>query len=87
MNLPMWDAARWCATAFVHDTFGERPPCLGIVFEDMEAGRRIFAEWRRLLGRVDKHEQLRIALVEGDIPGKPAGYTVHVSSDPEGEAR
>lgn len=78
-----WDAAKWSATAFFHDPSGVRLPCLGIMFENIEAGKRIFASWRERLGNVDQYDELRISIVEGDILGKKSGYSVHVSSDPD----
>ena len=81
-DVELWDAARWTATAYMHDLDGVEPPCLGIVFGDMEAGKQIFARWRERLGDVDLYDELRISIVEGEILGLDSGYTVHISSDP-----
>jgi len=77
-----WDAARWKATAFFHDPKGVKPPCLGIVFDNIETGKEIFSDWRRRLGSVDQYDELRISIVEGEILGMGPGYSVHISSDP-----
>ena len=82
IDVELWDAARWTATAFLHDTDGVRPPCLGLVFENTEAGRKIFSDLRALVGSVDEFEELRVSIVEGEILGEDPGYTVHISSDP-----
>ena len=77
-----WDAAGWKATAFFRDPEGVDPPGLGIVFEDIEAGKQIFSDWLERLGKVDRYDELRISVVEGDILGRDPGYSVHISSNP-----
>lgn len=82
-----WDKARWSAVAFMHDPTGERIPMMGIVFTDLAVGRQIFQDWIRAFGSVDQHEELRVAIIEGDIPGHAPGYSVHIGSNPENTAR
>jgi hypothetical protein len=82
IDVDKWNAAKWRATAFLHDPTGADPPCMGIVFENINMGDEIFSEWLERLGKVDEFEELRIAIVEGVILGEEAGYSVHVSSDP-----
>jgi hypothetical protein len=82
IDIEKWDAARWKATAFFHDPSGAQPPYLGIVFDNIEAGRQIFSDWLQRLGSVDQYEELRISIVEGEILGEEPGYSVHLSSDP-----
>jgi hypothetical protein len=77
-----WDDAGWRGTAFLHDPEGRVPPCLGVVFDNIKVGKEIFSAWLRRLGSVDKLDELRISIVEGEIPGTAPGYSVHVSSDP-----
>ncbi len=50
------------------------------MFANSKAGRQIFSQWRARLGKVDQYEELRISIVEGDIPGMDAGYWLHISS-------
>ena len=82
IDIAKWDAARWVATAFLHDPEGTSPPCLGLVFQNIHVGRAIFEAWLERLGTTDRYEELRIAIIEGDILGEAPGYSVHVSSDP-----
>lgn len=77
-----WDQAQWVGAAFLHDQSGIYPPYMGIVFQRVDVGKQIFAEWRNRLGKVDAKEKLRIAIIEGPIRGEGAGYSVHISSDP-----
>ena len=64
INIEKWDIAKWRATAFLHDPEGVRLPYLGIVFENIEAGKEIFSEWLERLGKVDEFDELRISIVE-----------------------
>ena len=49
IDVDKWNEARWTATAFLHDPDGLKPPCIGLVFENTDAGRTIFKD---LLERV-----------------------------------
>jgi hypothetical protein len=82
IDIEKWDAAGWTATAFLHDPSGRHPPLLGVVFDDIAAGKQIFSDWLHRLGDVDRYEELRISIVEGEILGEEPGYSVHFSSDP-----
>lgn len=82
INIPLWEVAVWSATAFQFHPTGECPPVLGIVFKDADAGREIFSEWVTMFGNVDQFEEIRVSIIEGDLPGKQSGYTVHISPDP-----
>jgi SEFIR domain len=84
INLTMWDKAVWAGCVYVHDRDLREPPTLGLLFRDADAAEQIFIEWRKRLGRFDKYNELRISIIEGDAPGKPAGgYTVHIGSNVE----
>lgn len=39
--------------------------------------------WHTRYGSSDEYEELRISVIEGDIPGEKSGYSVHVGSDPD----
>ena len=76
-----WDKAKWRGTVFLHDPTGVSPPILGIQFTNIEIGKQIFKEWLERLGKIDAYEELRISIVEGEIPGERRGYSVHISSN------
>ncbi len=81
---PAWDRARWSATTFRWHPRSEFPPVMGLVFEDAMAGQQLFCDWSAEHGNVDPLEELRVAIIEGDIEGLRRGYTVHLSGDVEG---
>jgi hypothetical protein len=83
IDVDTWNKAAWCATAFVGDLDESEPPALGIIFGNEQAGRRIFNDWLDRFGQEDELELLRVSIIEGDIPGKPPGYTVFIGTDRE----
>jgi hypothetical protein len=80
-DVMIWHKAKWRATAFVHRD--EALPGLGIGFDNLEAGKRIFERWIDEIGRDDSSDRIGVSIVEGPISGAPPGYTVLVYSDAE----
>jgi hypothetical protein len=87
IDVEKWDSAHWTGTSFLHDQRCVEPPCLGLVFKNIEVGKQIFSDWLERLGPVDKYEELRISIVEGEIMGIGEGYSVHISSNPDHTAQ
>lgn len=82
IDIDRWNAAGWIAVAFIIDVTYQRAPVMAIVFENGEIGKQIFSGLIDRVGEVDEFEELRIAIVEGDIPGQDPGYSVQLGSDP-----
>lgn len=82
---PLWAEAKWSATTYKWHPTGEAPPVLGLVFDNVEAGLEIFREAERQMNHEDRFEELRIAIIEGHVPGQEhrPGYSVHICADPE----
>jgi hypothetical protein len=57
---------------------------MGLVFDDAVAGQGIFCDWAEEHGNTDPLEEIRVAIIEGDIKGLRPGYSVHLSGDVEG---
>jgi len=81
IDVDLWNKAKWRATFFM--CYPDRPPVLGLAYEDESAARNIFETWHQRYGENDEYEELRISIIEGEIPGGEPGYSVHVGSDPE----
>lgn len=81
INVDAWVKAEWDATAYF--PFPDRPPMLGLGFRNEEGAREIFEDWRERYGEGDEYEELRIAIIEGDIEGEERGYSVHVGPNIE----
>jgi hypothetical protein len=81
---PLWHVAHWSATTFGWHPTSAAPPFMGIVFDDAEAGKSIFRSLKDHLTGTDLYEELRVSIIEGDMPGLCTGYTVHLCADPHG---
>lgn len=73
-----WSRAGWTGIAWAVP--GDLP-VMALLFTDRDAARSIFAGWQRTLGDVDHRDLLRVAVLEGELPGMPPGYTVHLGLD------
>jgi hypothetical protein len=76
INLPIWDQAGWGGT--LYGWSGSAPPFMGLMFRNMEAASRIFAEWSARFGQADKDDDLRIAIITGVSKANPTHYAVIV---------
>ena len=74
IDTALWNRAKWRGTAFA--LMPSLPPVLSLVFADKPFAVEIFQGWRDRYGITDAFEELRISIVEGDVPGEDAGYTV-----------
>lgn len=79
INPVLWDKADWCGTVFAFAA--DQPPLLGLGFVNEDAARQIFQQWLKRFGPSDEFEELRVSIIEGDIPGEGPGYSVHVGLD------
>lgn len=76
IDIPLWDKARWGGTLY---GWGSRqPPFMGLMFRDLEAGKRIFAGWHNRWGREDVMDTLRVAIITGIYKSNPHHYGVIV---------
>jgi hypothetical protein len=80
----LWTEAQLGGVAFLTPKTG--PPGLGLIFPGAAAGLAIFDGWRRDLGDHDQDELLRVAIIEGELPGKGPGYTLTIGLDLKGIA-
>ena len=78
LYLPLWDAARWRGLAY---TFARGPadvPEIHFLFEDIEAGRKIFRGWLGRFGEVDRDDTIGLTLVTGVDRDHPDWYRLAV---------
>jgi hypothetical protein len=80
---PRWDQARWRATTFRWHPKSESPPILGLVFEGARAAQELFTTWLEVAGNEDAQDEIRLSIIEGDIPGQKPGYTVQICPNPQ----
>ena len=79
IDVDRWNQAQWKGTVYITADDPKFVPAIGILFTDGNAGRQIFQKWREDLCERDTDELLRLAIIEGPMPGKDEGYTVHVA--------
>ncbi len=85
INIELWNAAKWSAVFFMFQK--GMPPTIGFGFRNGNVGREIFREWREGYGDNDELELIRVAIVEGPIPGLFDGYTVHIGPNLDEQAK
>lgn len=81
INTDLWNDANWCGTAVLSDK--KSAPYLGLLFKNKEVAIKIFEQWNKDFGHKDIYEEIRISIIEGDIPGEEHGYTVHITTNQE----
>lgn len=78
----LWDRAGWTGVLFLTDAADDYPPVFALIFRNREAGREIFVQWRKELGKVDLREQIYLSVVRGIDKAQPHAYRVVVGSNP-----
>lgn len=79
-NHPLWQEAYWLATTYQFHPLSEAPPIVGFVFADIDKGVQLFRTWIDDWGNVDGEDEIRLAIIEGDVPGLEHGYSIHLSA-------
>lgn len=79
IDVDLWNRAKWQSTFVIVSE--NLPPVLGLGFLNEQPARKIFEQWHGRYGDHDAFEELRISIIEGEITGKPPGYTVHIGTD------
>jgi len=79
INNELWSIAGWAG-------FGVFPLDKGrmgvfLAFENIEAGKKIFEEWRKRFGPEDKDEAIRLSVVKGVSEKNPYRYRVHITRE------
>lgn len=82
---PLWAEANWSATTYQWHPTSAAPPVMGLVFDNEQAGLEIFRAAEQSMNHEDRFEEIRIAIIEGAVPGQEQrpGYSVHICADPE----
>ena len=79
IDIETWDKAIWRGAGFLIDYLSL--PILLLPFVNEKYAVKIFKDWIATIGKNDKDENIRIALVEGEVPGEESGYYVVVSNN------
>lgn len=79
IDIDTWDKAIWRGAGFALGYFPL--PALLLPFKNKKYAIKIFEDWIATIGKKDTNENIRIALVEGDVPGEDPGYYVVVGNN------
>lgn len=76
IDMPVWDKAGWGGTCYGWSD--RQPPFMGLMFKNVEAGRKIFADWHARWGQEEAADTLRVTIVTGIHKSNPHHYSVIV---------
>ncbi|HRQ59654.1 MAG TPA: hypothetical protein PLN31_19730 [Azoarcus taiwanensis] len=76
IDMPIWDKAGWGGTCYGWDD--QQPPFIGLMFKNLEAGKKIFTDWLARWGREEAEDALRVTIVTGICKSNPHHYAVVV---------
>lgn len=79
INNPLWDKALWSGCGYIQLKDYSEPSILLLLFKDMEAGNKIFDEWRVLYEKGCLN--MRLAFIQHVDRDHPTWYKVIVSQD------
>lgn len=79
INMPLWDKARWRGLGFAIWPGSPSVPELALMFENLEAGVKIFRGWNKRLGKIDQDEWICLTIITGTDKNHPAHYRVAIS--------
>jgi hypothetical protein len=83
INTPLWNEAKWKATAYMYHPDSQAPPMLILGFQKPGPAKLIFKSWCDRFGSVDTSDQLSISIVKGIDKAAPASYKVIIGSIPK----
>jgi hypothetical protein len=78
IDITRWDKAIWKGVFYMCGA--SQPPIMALLFLNKEVAIKIFAQWYVRIGRSDDYEEMRISIIEGDVPGEDPGYTVYIAN-------
>jgi hypothetical protein len=56
---------------------------MGLVLDNRDAATALFRTWIEMSGNQDSFEDLRVTIIDGELPGVVPGYIVHLCPDPD----
>lgn len=80
IDVDLWNKAKWKGMAFVSDPSLGAAPIAGFLFEDDNAGEKIFSSLKRQFGDVDLEDEIRLSFIRDISEQNPMDYKVHVGS-------
>jgi hypothetical protein len=79
IDVHAWNKAGWKGIFYFQAGHG-KPPGMAFMFEDEEAGRKIFERWRERFGNRDENDDIHISVIQRLIDQPATHYVVLVAS-------
>ena len=79
IDMETWDKAIWRGAGFLMSF--QETPILTLLFKNEDYATKIFSDWIKYIGPEDKKEDIRVALVEGEVKGEASGYYVVIGTN------
>ena len=71
IDLHTWNQAKWRGIAYASHPY--HPPYMAFMFEDEEAGKKIFERWRERFGKKDINEEISLSVIR-ELPNLNEHY-------------
>jgi hypothetical protein len=78
----LWKKAKWNATGVIVSP-DDGILGLALIFDDFEVGKKIFSDWTKITGGIDKDELIDITIIKGINKHNPYWYRVIVTANRE----
>ncbi len=78
----LWDKAKWSGVSFMIDPHNEYPPIIALIFLNHEMGKKIFTQWQKDIGEIDKNEKIRMSIIRGIDNKNPHAYKIQIGANP-----
>ncbi len=86
IDLPTWDKAGWRGCGYLQ-MGPDLPPLMAFLFENGEAGRKIFERWRERFGEQDTGEEIALAIIRNLPNQNPHHYVLQITSNVSADMR
>lgn len=87
IDIEIWDKAAWQAAGFIVSKELTELPILLLIYNNEEFALKIFKDWIAIIGRNDINDDIRVAFIEGDVPGDDKGYYVVIGNNLDEELK
>lgn len=81
IDIETWDKATWRGAGFLFSQDPMDMPILLLIYKNEKYASKIFRDWIADVGKTDINEDIRIALVEGDVVGEEKGYYIVIGNN------
>jgi hypothetical protein len=86
LDITLWNKASWKGTGVAFIPSSEQKPLLlslVLFFQNRDAGKQIFSQWKHELGDKDTEERIRVSIITGIDSNNPATYRVVIGVNPD----